>query len=177
MRIHSRLITVSVAAILAGCTPSKPSSAATTPPKADRVEISAADVAWATGVHVWKVACPSSDFDGLQFVVLDETGDAVAGAGLTLAVHHRPGQKTLLRAAFRIDGRSLVGRFSAGGISTDFHFPDVLTKEHRTGIISWPTAQEGLFVLAQEHAGETTAGPIARRIALRLVTDLGKGSR
>jgi hypothetical protein len=126
------------------------------------------------GLNIWKVECPSPDITGVEALVLDEKGATVAGAGMYLAVHHQPGKKTLLRLAFTVEGKSLRGRFSAGGISTAFHYPDALASEYRLATFGSPNHEGNTLVFATQRIGQTTDGPPTsppdRRIVLRLKT-------
>ena len=175
MRIHASLLVIGMAAGLMSCGQSGPGSSG---PQADRSrpeDTNAADVAWATGWHIWKLQCPSLDVKGVQVVVLDENDDVVLGGGATLAVNHTPGRTSVLRVALEIDGKSVQGRMSANGLSTDFDYPDAF-KERHTATYHEPIQRENIYVLAEESARKTVAGAIVRRVALRLVTDVGEGS-
>ena len=95
MRMHAPLLVMGMAAGLMGCGQSGPGSAGPQAGGSRPEDINAADVAWATGWHIWKLQCPSPDINGMQVVVLDENDDAVFGRSATLAVNHTPGRTSV----------------------------------------------------------------------------------
>jgi hypothetical protein len=134
-------------------------------------DLTAQDVAWATGWQIWKLECPSPEIDGIQLVVLNENGDAIAGGGMTLAVNHTPGRTSVLRIAMKINGKSIKGRMSANSGSCEFDYPNVF-KERHTATHHSPEMENNTFVLVTESAGETVRGPIIRSIVLRLISTM-----
>jgi hypothetical protein len=137
--------------------------------QSNATDLTAEDVAWATGWQIWKLECPSPEIDGIQIVVLNENGDAIAGDGMTLAVNHFPEQPSVLRIAVKINGKSIKGRMSANNISSEFDYPNVFKKRH-TAIHLSPEMENNKFILITESAGESSRGPIVRSIVLRLIS-------
>ena len=164
MRICYVVIIIGVVTALSSCERSDDQS-----DQPNAADLTAQDVAWATGWHIWKLECPSPEIDGIQLAVLNENGDAIAGGGMTLAVNHTPERTSVLRVALKIDGKSVQGRMSANSISGEFDYPNVFKERHST-IYHSPEMENNTFVLVTESAGPTVRGPIIRSIVLRLVS-------
>ncbi len=168
MRDHIAIIITCLLSILAGC------ERLDTPP--DPTELNATDVAWATGWHIWKIQCLSLDVNGMEVVVLDEGGKPILGDGRTLTVNHLQGNPAVLRVAIKINGKSIHGRMSASGISTDFEYAEAFQERH-SQILHSPILDEDNYVLISESSGKSSSGPIVRSIALRLVSILPEASQ
>lgn len=164
MRTSYLVLIIGIGAALSGCERSD-----NQPDKSDATDLNAADVAWSTGWQIWKLECPSPDIDGMQLVVLDEGGDAIAGNGVTFAVNQIPEQSSVLRVAVKITGKAIEGRMSANNISTEFNYPDVFKEKH-TSVYHCPVMENNAFILITESAGESTRGPIVRSVVLRLTS-------
>lgn len=137
--------------------------------QSNATDLTAQDVAWATGWQIWKFECSSPEIDGIELVVLNENGDAIAGGGMTLVVNHFPEQPSVLRIAAKINGKSIKGRMSANNTSVEFDYPDVF-KEKYSAIYNSPAMENSAFVLVTESAGESPRGPIVRSLVLRLIS-------
>lgn len=134
------------------------------------LELTADDVAWATGWNILKFECPATMYNGMQVVVLDGKGHVLSDGGI-LAINHRPGNVSLLRVAFRIEEKTVRGRMSANNISGEFELPNAFAVRNMSTSLS-PEFRDNMFILAQEYAGNSGRNPAIRLVALRLVEDL-----
>ena len=169
MRILQLLIPMGLSLLLLGCT--EQPSIDKREPQPGPLPVEALDVAWAAGWNILKLECPSTDFDGMQVVVLDQNGEVISGGGSTIAINHSPDRASLLRVAFRIDGKDVKGRMSANGISVQFERPDAFLVRHMA-IHHEPKFEKDMYTLAAEYTGKSAFTPVARQVALRLVKDL-----
>ena len=169
MRIFQLLIPMGLCLLLLGCTEQPYLDKGE--PQPGPLQVDAPDVAWATGWHILKLECPSTDFNGMQVVVLDQNGNVLSGGGSTIAINHSPGMASLLRVAFRIDGKDVKGRMSANNISVQIEHPDAFLVRHMV-IHHEPKFENDMYILAEEYTGKSAFTPVARQLALRLVNDL-----
>jgi len=164
MRIYYIIFIIGVVTALSSCKRLDDQSN-----QSNATDLTAQDIAWATGWQIWKLECPSPEIEGIQLVVLNENGDAIAGDGMTLAVNHFPEQPSVLRIAAKINGKSIKGRMSANNISIEFDYPNVFKESPPITYFS-PEMENNTFILVTEPAGESSLGPIVRSIVLRLIS-------
>jgi len=164
MRVCHIILCIGIVTALSGCEDSD-----NQPNQSDATNLNATDVAWATGWQIWKLECPSPDVDGMQLLVLDENGEAIMGSGMTLAVNQISEQPSVLRVAVKTSGKSIKGRMSANGVSTEFNYPDVF-RERCSATHNCPVMKNDAFILLTESAGESSRGPFVRSVVLQLIS-------